>query len=69
MLFIENLEDANNMIRMGLKTQDSRIHAAERYTLQCQIKQCYRCQGYRYKTTVCTKAVRYKEYAGEHETR
>ena len=68
-LFTESPEDANNMIRMGLKTQDGRIHAAERYTPQCQIKQCYRCQGYGHKATVCTKAAKCGKCAGEHETR
>jgi hypothetical protein len=68
-VFTESPEEANNIIHDGLKTQDGRIHGAQRYVPQCQIKQCYRCQGYGHKATECTRPAKCGRCAGEHETR
>ena len=68
-VFAESPEEANNIIHDGLKTQDGRIHGAQRYMPQCQIKQCYRCQGYGHKATTCTRPAECGKCAGEHETR
>ena len=62
-------EEANNIINDGLKTQDGRIHEAKRYIPQCQIKQCYKCQGYGHRAMVCTRPAKCGKCAGEHETR
>lgn len=68
-VFTESPEEANNIIHDGLKTQDGRIYGAQRYVPQCQIKQCYRCQGYGHKATTCTRPAECGKCAGKHETR
>ena len=65
---MESLEDANycinNDVRIG-----HRIYTAERYIPQCQIRQCFNCQGYGHKAETCTRPPRCGKCAQEHETR
>ena len=61
-------EEADECILYGIYIRHRR-HAAERYTPQCQIKQCFKCQGYGHRADVCTRAVKCGKCAQSHETR
>lgn len=67
-VFTEHPEEADNCIMDGVRIEN-RIYPAERYTPQCQIRQCYNCQGYGHRADACTKAPKCGKCAQEHETR
>jgi len=67
-IFTENPKEGNDLICEGLRVE-GRYYAAERYAPQCQIKQCFKCQGYGHKAEMCTKKPRCGKCAQEHETR
>lgn len=67
-VFMERPEEADNCIMDGVRIEN-RIYPAERYIPQCQIRQCYNCQGYGHRADTCTKAPKCGKCAQEHETR
>lgn len=68
MVSITKPESADECILYGVYIGHIR-HSAERYTPQCQIKQCFKCQGYGHKAGICTKAVKCGRCAKDHETK
>ena len=67
-IFFKYPKEADECIDMGINI-GFRHHAAERYTLQCQIKQCFKCQAYGHKANACTRTARCGKCAQGHETR
>src|SRR5436305_9190276 len=47
-IFTENSKEGNDLICEGLRVE-GRYYAVKRYASQCQIKQCFKCQGYEHK--------------------
>jgi hypothetical protein len=66
--FTECPKEADHCIEHGVRIENE-IFAAKRYTPQCQIKQCFKCQAYGHKAEVCTRKTRCGKCAQEHETR
>jgi len=67
-VFTERPEEADYCIIDGVRIEN-RIYPAERYVPQCQVRQCYNCQGYGHRADACTKAPKCGKCAQEHETR
>jgi hypothetical protein len=67
-VYMERPEEADNCIMDGVRIEN-RIYPAERYVPQCQIRQCYNCQGYGHRADACTKAPKCGKCTQEHETR
>jgi hypothetical protein len=67
-IFMESPEDANKCIDNAVIIE-KRIYGAQRYTPQCQIKQCFNCQAYGHKADTCIKKAICGKCAQEHETR
>src|SRR5215468_8413733 len=67
-VFTECSKKANKLICERLRLE-GRYHAAERYAPQCQIKQCFNCQGYGHRANACTKNLKCGKCGQEHETR
>ena len=62
-------KEADSCIETGIRMENRCYSIAERYIPQCQIKQCFKCQGYGHKASVCTRKVRCGKCVQEHETR
>jgi hypothetical protein len=67
-IFFNNAKEADRCISEGVVIE-SRTHAAVRYTPQCQITQCFRCQGYGHKAAACTRAIKCGKCSKDHETK
>jgi len=67
-ILTESPEEADEGISNGINIEH-RHYAAERHTPQCQIKQCFNCQGYGHKADICTKKVRCGKCGQNHETK
>src|SRR5947199_7923279 len=65
-IFTENSKESNDLICEELRVED-RYYTMKRYALQCQIKQCFKCQEYEHKAKMCTKKSRCEKYAQKHE--
>ena len=68
-IFFKRPKDADDCIEMGMHIEHKHYAVAVRYTPQCQIKQCFKCQAYGHKASVCTRNARCGKCAQEHETR
>ena len=66
--FTKKLDEANECILSGIKI-GSRCYQPHKYSPQFQIKQCFNCQGFGYKSEVCTKETKCAYCAGNHDTR
>lgn len=60
--------EADEGISGGINIEH-RHYAAEKYMPQCQIKQCFNCQGYGHKANTCTKEARCGKCGKNHETK
>ena len=67
-IFMESPEEANKCIDDAVIIA-ARLHEAQRYIPQCQIKQCFNCQAYGHKADTCKKKTVCGKCAEEHETR
>ena len=67
-VFTTNTEAADECILYG-KYIGKKRHSAERYIPQCQIRQCFKCQGYGHTANTCTKAVTCGRCGQNHETK
>ena len=67
-IFTVSAEEANKCIDSTV-TIERRRYEAERYTPQCQIKQCFNCQAYGHKADTCKKKPVCGKCAQDHETR
>lgn len=67
-IFMGSPEEANKCINDAVII-GRRRHGANRYTPQCQIRQCFNCQVYGHKADVCKKKPVCGKCAQEHETR
>jgi hypothetical protein len=67
-VFTANPGAADECILYGIYIGHRR-HSAERYTPQCQIKQCFNCQGYGHKADSCTRTVKCGKCGQNHETK
>jgi len=67
-IFTESLEEANKCIDDQVIIE-GRLFGTDRYTPQCQIKQCFNCQAYGHKADICKKKPVCGKCAQEHETR
>jgi hypothetical protein len=68
-VFFKRPKDADDCIELGMHIEHKHYAVAVRYTPQCQIKQCFKCQAYGHKASVCTRNARCGKCAQEHETR
>ena len=66
--FTEDLAEANECILYGVYIGNQR-HAATRYTPQCQIKQCFNCQGYGHTASACTRKAACGKCSKNHGTK
>ena len=67
-VFTTNPEAADECILYAIYIGHRR-HSVERYTPQCQIKQCFNCQGYGHKASTCTRTAACGKCGQNHETR
>lgn len=67
-VFTADPKEANECIIYGINIEHRR-YAADRYAPQCQIKQCFNCQGYGHKADTCTRVVKCGKCAQSHETK
>ena len=65
----KSAKEADDCIEMGIYIEHRYYAIAERYIPQSQIKQCFKCQAYGHKASVCTRKARCEKCAQEHETR
>ena len=68
-IFLKSSKQADVCIEMGIYVEHRYYATVERYIPQCQIKQCFKCQAYGHKASVCTKKARCGKCAHEHETK
>ena len=75
-ILMEDPNEANYCIDNGVDFRidngvelKKRNYHAERYMPECQVKQCYNCQGFGHTAFVCTKAPKCRKCAGDHESR
>jgi len=61
-------EEADECMENGMSIE-RRWFRPERYTPQCRLNQCFNCQGYGHKASVCTRKARCGKCAQEHDTR
>ena len=66
-IFTDHPEEADECIENGIIIEH-RLHKAERYLRQGQIKQCFNCQGYGHEASVCKKKPRCGKCAKDHPT-
>ena len=67
-IFTANPHEADDCILYGINI-GQRHHAVERYIPQCQIKQCFKCQGYGHIANICTRGARCGKCGQDHETK
>jgi len=67
-VFMETPEEADSLINDGFRGPD-RYYYPVRYMPQCQVRQCFNCQGYGHKADVCTRKPVCGKCAQDHETR
>ena len=67
-IFTDHPEEADECIESGIIIEH-RIHKAERYMRQGQIRQCFNCQGYGHEANVCKKKPRCGKCAENHATK
>ena len=67
-IFTEDPAEADGCIDNGIYI-GNQCHAAERYMPQCQIKQCFNCQGYGHTASICTGKKVCGNCGKDHETR
>ena len=67
-IFITCPKEADSLIHDRLWSGGN-FHNIVRYNPQCQIKQCFNCQGFRHTADMCTRKTRCGKCAGDHETR
>jgi hypothetical protein len=67
-IFMESPTEANDCISYGIKI-GYRHYPTEKYVPCCQIRQCFKCQGYGHKAKDCTRTTRCGKCAQEHDTR
>src|SRR2546423_6941782 len=67
-IFTEDPTEADAYIDQGIYIGEQ-CHAAERYMPQCQIKQCFNCQGYGHTASICTAKKACGSCGKDHETR
>ena len=67
-VFTEDPAVADECIKHGVYIGEER-HAAERYTPQCRIKQCFNCQGYGHTASTCTRKRACGKCGEDHETK
>jgi len=68
-IFFKNAKEADDCIEMGMHIEHRYYATIERYTPQCQLKQCFKCQAYGHKVSICTKNARCGKCAQEHQTK
>ena len=68
-VFTESSDEANDLIRNQMRLETGRIHNAERYIPELQLRQCFKCQGYGHTAENCTRTPKCGKCAGEHESR
>jgi hypothetical protein len=68
-LFSEAWEDADKIIDGCLRVNGRWIHAVERYMPECQLVQCYKCQGFGHRAKSCKGHAKCGKCGEEHETR
>jgi hypothetical protein len=75
-ILMEDPNEANHCIDNGVDFRidngveiKKRNYHAERYVPECQVRQCYNCQGFGHTAFVCTKAPKCRRCAGDHESR
>ena len=66
-VFLKSSKEADNCIINGIRI-GHRLHSAERYAPQYQVRQCFRCQSYGHIALSCTRQARCGKCAEEHET-
>jgi hypothetical protein len=62
-------KEADDCIKTGVHIENRHYAIVERYIPQSQIKQCFKCQAYGHKASVCTRKARCGKCAQEHETK
>jgi hypothetical protein len=67
-VFTEDRAHADHLILRGVRI-GGRIHSAHRYMPQHQLTQCYKCQGYRHRSEICTRQQKCGRCAGNHPTK
>ena len=67
-IYMENPKEVDSCIMAGINIEH-RYHQAERYLPQCQITQCFKCQGYGRSADVCTKQTTCGKCGQQHETK
>ena len=68
-VFTENAEAANRCIKRGFFI-DNLHHRVERYAPHLHINQCYKCHGFRHRSTTCRQKQRYGRCGkDEHPTK
>ena len=67
-VFMETPDEADRLINDGFRGPD-RYYYPKRYMPQCQVRQCFNCQGYGHKADVCTRKPVCGKCAEDHETR
>src|SRR5436190_534505 len=68
-IFFKCPKEADDCIEMGIHIEQRLYAIAERYIPQCQLKQCFKCQAYGHKVSVCTRKAKCGKWAQEHEIR
>jgi hypothetical protein len=68
-VFYKCPKKADECIQTGINIGHHHYAIAERYIPQCQIKQCFKCQAYGHKASICTRKARCGKCAQEHETK
>jgi len=67
-VFVRTRQEANYFIEQGINI-GSKHYWPTRYTPQCQVRQCYHCQGFGHKADICTKPLKCGKCAEAHDTR
>ena len=60
--------EANECIIYGINIEHTH-YAAKRYVLQCQIRQCFKCQGYGHTAYVCIREAKCGKCSQSHVTK
>ena len=67
-IFTKCPKEADECIQNGINIEH-RHYLPEKYIPQCQITQCFKCQGYGHKASICTRKATCGKCAQEHETK
>ena len=67
-IFTKCPKEADECIENGINIEH-RHYQPERYLPQCQIRQCFKCQGYGHRASTCTRKTACGKCAQEHETK